>query len=351
MKTGRSINEVAKELYRQLETKEDYLAIPQALCFRSNGHSTLTINEVGEFGTTELFHEQMADFLEIPRKYYNRMRKADPELLDSNVNKWLEKSEGRRMVRTLDGSARAFLSSRYRRLDNHDLAENLLPVFSEIPQLELASCELTESHLYIKAVTPSLEREVKPNDAVRAGVVISNSEVGLGQVKVDPLIYRLKCTNGLIVEETLPGARRRHIGRNVEEIEDAYALYSDETRKADDRAFWMKIADVVRNVLLDVTRFESIVAKMSEASEAYIQGDPVKAVENLSKTYGFKDDETGSVLSHLLSGGELTQYGLVNAVTRTAQDISDYDRATEFESLGGKLLNLPKVDWNLISNN
>jgi hypothetical protein len=155
----------------------------------------------------------------------------------------------------------------------------------------------------------------------------------------------------LIVEETLPGARRRHIGRNVEEIEDAYALYSDETRKADDRAFWMKIADVVRNVLLDVTRFESIVAKMSEASEAYIQGDPVKAVENLSKTYGFKDDETGSVLSHLLSGGELTQYGLVNAVTRTAQDISDYDRATEFESLGGKLLNLPKVDWNLISNN
>ena len=38
------------------------------------------------------------------------------------------------------------------------------------------------------------------------------------------------------------------------------------------------------------------------------------------------------------TGNSGTQYGLVNAVTRTSQDIDDYNRATEFEKFGGQLL-------------
>ena len=41
------------------------------------------------------------------------------------------------------------------------------------------------------------------------------------------------------------------------------------------------------------------------------------------------------MLRHLIEGGDLSAYGLVNAVTHFAQDVDDYDRATEFEALGG----------------
>jgi hypothetical protein len=40
---------------------------------------------------------------------------------------------------------------------------------------------------------------------------------------------------------------------------------------------------------------------------------------------------------------------LVNAVTHYSQEVPDYDRATEFEVLGGKLLSLPDRDWREIA--
>ena len=51
------------------------------------------------------------------------------------------------------------------------------------------------------------------------------------------------------------------------------------------------------------------------------------------------------VIFHLITEGELSGYGLVNAVTHYSQEIDDYDRATEFEALGGKLIELGTAEW------
>ncbi len=128
------------------------------------------------------------------------MRSQAPELLAANVNEWFHQKPERRMLRTLDGSMRAFLSDRYRRLDNYDLASAVLPVLKEMGEgLKIVSTELTESKMYIKVINERLELEVKQGDVVQAGMVISNSEVGMGSLKVEPLIYRLICTNGCAV--------------------------------------------------------------------------------------------------------------------------------------------------------
>ena len=70
---------------------------------------------------------------------------------------------------------RAVLSERYRRLDNFDLAESVLPVLQQLPEVRFESVELTETRMYLKCVTPRLEYEMAPGDVVQAGVVISNS--------------------------------------------------------------------------------------------------------------------------------------------------------------------------------
>ena len=64
------------------------------------------------------------------------------------------------MVRTLDGEARAFLSERFRPMDNHDLAEAVLPVFRDAGA-SVESCEITPSRMYIKGVVDGV-REVVP---------------------------------------------------------------------------------------------------------------------------------------------------------------------------------------------
>jgi hypothetical protein len=51
------------------------------------------------------------------------------------------------------------------------------------------------------------------------------------------------------------------------------------------------------------------------------------------------------VLRDLIEGGELSGYGLVNAVTHYSQQVEDYDRATELEALGGRLIELPVGEW------
>ena len=50
------------------------------------------------------------------------------------------------------------------------------------------------------------------------------------------------------------------------------------------------------------------------------------------------------MLRHLIVEGDLTAYGPVNAVTHYSQEVADYDRATDFEALGGKLIELPASD-------
>lgn len=77
---------------------------------------------------------------------------------------------------------------------------------------------------------------------------------------------------------------------------------------------------------------------MKEATQQKIEGNPVKAVEMVSQKFGFSSTESGGVLQHLIQGGDLSAYGLLNAITRTSQDVQDYDRATELERDGSRVL-------------
>jgi hypothetical protein len=51
------------------------------------------------------------------------------------------------------------------------------------------------------------------------------------------------------------------------------------------------------------------------------------------------------VLRDLIDGGDLSQYRLINAVTRTAGDAKFYDRATELEMAGATVLDLKPTEW------
>jgi len=354
MKTGKTLAELAQEVMRQTEMKKDYIADTRALAMvhvpevvESGRSAQVMLDGINgqPFPINDTAHGQLAQRLAIPKAYYDRMKSEAPALLTNNVNHWFQTQPDKRMVRTLDGRVRAFLSDRYRTLDNFDLLQAALPVLADM-KVEFMSCEVTDRHMYLKIIFPDMVADVpgsalKAGDTVRGGLCLSNSEIGFSSLRAEPFIDRLVCTNGLISTFAM---RKYHVGRGYEGESNVQEILRDETKEALDKGFWMKVQDVIRTA---VTRdlFEKQVARFAEATQVKIEADPIQVVENVRKVFALSEGQAGGVLQHLLREGDLSKWGLVNAVTRTAEDQGDYEDATGLERLGGKIVELGQRDW------
>jgi hypothetical protein len=349
MRTGLSLSELAAKIEGNKALKQDFIADTKATTMQVQNDKTIVLELpqpgsaiANTFPVLKLAHDQIGARTGIPAKYYDRMLTEAPDLLATNVNAWFRKNPEKRMVRTLGGDARAFLSNRYNRIENEEIAEVVLPILADIPEVRILSSEITEKRMYIQALTPRVEGKVALNDVVQCGVVISNSETGHGAVSISPLVYRLRCLNGMIANDGR--LRANHVGGRIEETE---ALYADDTRKADDRAILLKVRDHVRNAV-DAVAFAKRVEAMSALTTAKVIGDPERVIEVLAKKVGATDGERTGILRSLIEGGDLTAWGLLNAVTAQAHTSKDYDRSVEFERMGGALLELPRSEWRSV---
>lgn len=338
MKKGKTLSELATEISRQQSAKRDFLInVNKISAFVHDQKLNLGFPIDKDLFMGELTangHIQLGNYCDIPKKYYDKMM-SHPELLSKNISHWLLNSQDKRMVRTLDGQVRAVLSDKYRRLDNYDLAENILPMLNDANAV-VESCEITDSRVYIKAITHKVQAEVKKGDIVSAGIIISNSETGHGSLSIKPLVYRLVCSNGAIANDY--SMRKYHAGKATDMMQ---IEFSNETLKAEDKAFWLTVRDLVKFTLNETT-FEKIVETMRESTKKPIE-ETTKAIELVSKKYAMSEKESGGVLDHLIKGGDLTSWGLGNAVTRMAQDVHSYDRSTELEAIGFEIM---QNNWN-----
>jgi hypothetical protein len=358
MQKGLTLIEMAEKITAQRELKQDFIAETASLTMQvppAEGEESrvpvLEVPDQGNFPILPIAHSQIGGHINIPAKYYDRMLKEEPDLLAMNVNTWFRRDLDRhgrpkkRMVRTLGGDNRAFLSNRYQRIENEQIAEAVLPVLMQENDMEIFSCEVTDSRMYIHATFPRLQAEVEGSarvgDVVQAGVLVKNSEVGRGQFIVQPWILELWCTNGCAHD--IGKLSKRHLGRQQSE-EGLLVNFGDDTKEAQDKALMLEARDTVK-ACLDEAIFMKTVENMSNLTQAKIEGDPTKAVEVLTNRIGTTEAEKGGILRSLIEGGDLSAWGLLNAVTVQAHTVESYDRAVEFETFGGQLLELPKTAW------
>lgn len=355
MKTGRNLTELAKEIDRRANLKKDYVAPVSKLTFAaSQSGPVMKIDSHGDYGLNAIAHEQVADYAGIPMPYYRRMLENDPALLATNVNRWFDdRGSERRMVRTLDGNVRALLSDKYRPLENEELAEAILPALMD-RNLLIMSCDITDSRLYIKAVDRKIEKDVPTGkkigdgshaffDTLSPAITISNSEVGRGSLLIEAGVFTKVCTNLATFGASM---RKFHTGARADVSDDVYALLSDRTRKMTDAAVWAQTRDLVAGAF-DQARFEATCEKLQAAAEDRIskKADVVEVIERVGKKFGLVDGERKGVLQALIADGDLTRYGIHSAITRYSQDIDSYDRATELERVGARVIEMPRGEW------
>lgn len=366
MKKGQSLEKLAIDIKRLGDRKRDFITDTRNLYMSSNEHGlSLDFNLEGDhrdFAIQPTCHRQIGSKLGIPAKYYDKMLVGDPELLCANVNAWFASEPSKRMVRTYDKSllfdetprytsnvifpeyscARAFLGEKYRPLDDIDLFNAIMPRILDKGAL-IRSASLTESALYIHASFPDVQGEVEVGDVVESGIIIKNSEIGQSSLSIQPWINRLVCSNGMIVQDS--GIRKYHTGRMQVSEQSTYELLRDETKRQSDKAFWMQVCDLV-DATLDKDKFENIIQKYRSIAGIKV-GNPVSAVEEVTKMYNISEDDSASILDHFARGESFNQWTLANSVTHQAHDEKhSYERCVDFEEIGGKIMELPSNTWN-----
>ncbi len=270
-------------------------------------------------------HTQTADKLGIPRAYYRRMFDDAPELLVTNVNRWLHDDGEKRLVlvRALDDYARALLSNSYRILDNYSLFFHVYAVAKEMGAT-VQRMDLSDERFYMRLLMPDFGAKIDgrvadlkakglyfapgylrdngtfqgpPRDAgggewVFPAIVTSNSEVGYGSLSVGSAVMAVECINYLISAKTLD---KIHLGERKGEG----FVFSDETQRLKDETIWSEARDMVR-ATFDPDTFREMVLALNEARATELV-EPVEAVDVVVRHYGMSDDDRQAILNEMIS--------------------------------------------------
>ena len=102
-------------------------------------------------------------------------------------------------------------------------------------------------------------------------------------------------------------------------------------------------------VAIDKAMFSKVVDRLKHAKTQKLGGNPGEVIRLTGKVYDFTNKEQTGILRHPVEGGDLSKYGLSNAVTRTSQDVKDYDRATELEGIGWKIATMEPRLWEQVN--
>jgi len=347
MKTALDIRQLADRISNDMERKNDFIVPTKDLELEIVGEGDIALHVPGKgyFDVTEHAHNQIAERVGIPKRYYQRMLQDSPELLIDNVGHWFEEEPEKRMIRTIDHTARAFLSDRYRRIDNEQIANSVFPVLNDYnSQVVVMSSDVTDKKMYMKVLFPDIVGDVKSGDSVRAGFMISNSEIGQGSMAVEYFLYRDFCTNGCVFgKRDIFGLKRTHLGKRQGQ-DDRFNIISDDTRELDDKLLMSQVSDVIKSAT-DTNLFQRILGEMQGATQTEQLQNPIEAVETLSKDLGLNDFEKDSVIQNLLEDRDYSKWGMLNAVTKVANTTNSYDRATELEGMGSTILDLNQSQW------
>ncbi len=321
---------------KEISANKVDMIIPASSLYINN--DTLSIkNKDLNFKILPWAKRQLAWKLQIPIRFYNRLERDHPQLLNTILTTLLEKSEDRYLVRTLNGEVRAILSDKFKAYESYDIFSSVLDYAMKINKnITFKSAYITDLFVELELVDQGrvykIDIDGKP-DLYYTGISIKNSEVGYSAFEVNILLYRQICSNGLISPMFNKNFRRIHIGRKVEDEE-----YWNEDLIAENRYLINELNNLVHSAF-DENNINKILEKLSEYSKQSIPSS-IKFIDASKKVLGLSEQEKDMIWQNLESK---TRFGFINAITQTAQYFTKIENKKpserlRLEELAGELL-------------
>jgi hypothetical protein len=326
--------------------------------------------------------DQMAIKAGVDVRTARRLQADYPDVLDHALNRIHGQEPRKAMLRTFDisehtqdpiirsafsdGSAieapastgilRAVVSDKFKTFDNPDLLESVLPTLIQSDaQWQIVNAVITDKRLYARFKSLAITGTgAAVGDLMAQGVVISNSETGHGSVSVAQLVWTLICLNGM---QTANKNRTAHLTSSRSEG-DTWAMLTDESKRLDNAALASKLKDITGHYA-SREMFEAVLEQFRAAAADTVSGGMAAAqpaVEALGGILKLSKAETSSVLDGLMQtiqqdgyrGQPLSRATMVNAVTAAA-NTAEPDAVSDWQALGGKVLDLPKNQWAAVA--
>src|SRR6266540_288457 len=305
-------NTVAEKIIQDDQNKWDCKALGRELRVGESGALELVgaNGNGGGFSLSEVAVSQLCGKLEIPARYYRRLP-GEMQAIVANYD--LSRQDGKSFLLRGKGEwVRAFLSSDYVAYNNTQIAETAEALLRNA-SLYVKSFMLEETHMFLKIISEDI---CDLESGLKAGIMIGNSEVGMGSVSVEPFVFRKPCTNDLIVSQE-KSFRHAHIHLTSYELT---------RRMAEAVSDGFRVASSVLDVFL-------------KSREEPIE-DPLDTIRKIAEARQFSQKLTDAIVSSYLVEPEASRFGLINAFTNAAQRLASLQRI-EMERFAGTLLEAP----------
>jgi len=262
------------------------------------------------FTLSDLATSQLCERLSIPAAYYRRLPgNMKATVANFDFNRLQDKSF---LLRGKATHVRAFLSGEYVAYDNRQVSGTVAELLSS-NDIHIKSFVLEETHCFLKIVSEEL---VEPASGLKAGIMIGNSEVGMGSVSVEPFVFRKACTNDLVVTQE-KAFRHAHIHFTASEL----------TRR---------MAEAIGYGFLVASELLDAFLKAREEPIA----DPLVVIRKIAEERKMSQRLTDEVVARYVTDPEPNRFGVINAFTAAAQTLAPLQRI-DLERFAGQLLSAP----------
>lgn len=260
---------------------------------------------------------QLADKTGVAKKYLERcFASGHGDLGARNVNTWLSGISSTLKIRTYQGQVRGIVSGKYTDYDADQFLETLLGSVITDSKWDMRGSFINEERLHLRMTQKDALTEV--GDLFPA-IFIDSSDVGRSALRISFGIFRLACTNGLIIPAICRSIKQRHIGINKDDL--------------------MKIvAQSVEQIPFMMDNAKDLIRYAENKKVSLLTDSDLEAVrKQLHDLADVSDDDAKQIIRITQENYWENQWGLVNGITEFAQT-KTLERRIELETAAGVLL-------------
>jgi len=248
------------------------------------------------------------------------------------------------------GTLRGILSSKYRIVNNVDVAKMALQTIDKSGTKVDIHGALTEDKMHLEIQVKGIGAEItypgrgtghqKVRVPCGVAVGIVNGETGLSAYYVEPKLLVEVCSNRLVATETLAMI---HVGGDYGDLN---VLSADTIRRMNE-ALMARSHDVL-GACLQKESFKKIADLFSEHAAETVD-KPKIAVDNITKKFSLSEDLGDSIFEKFMGDGDRNRMGLAMAITAQAHQFreNDYEKANDLEALGSKILRMSRDEFGV----
>jgi len=261
---------------------------------------------------------QLCNRVGVPTSFVKKcIENEEYGLVHENVNTWLDRFGRDLFIREHDNRIRGILSTRYSVLDTPDVLDVLFGSDLPLNDFKVKGYFQSPERFHLRLIE---DRPLLKKDDLFPGVQIDSSDVGRSTLRVQFLIFKLVCTNGMVAA-TNDGIffQQKHVG-----------ITKDEFREGLSTA--LERYDEVREKVIPVIKAAKNEAILDETDT---EEDLLRTIQTYTK---FGEEQAKELLNVMEDRGyDSTKWGLANTLTDWAQKYT-LERRLDMERLAGRLI-------------